>query len=410
MRFSYSVKFDTRFACYRARFWKRGGVDTTVKVPGHYWRELGFDSPSKPSDKLEKLALAWAAKDAERRDREERGELAPDKKKMTMHDVWALYRKENPRRVSEATMDRDAISFAAIERHPIEVADRRTNIGELLPEQIDDPVIVRYQNVRSAAKVRNAAGGRKDAVELTKTIRNRTVNNETDLLQRLVRFAWKWRRETGMSILVLDEVERLDDEESTQVALEPNEVRELLRVAPPLKRRMIIFGICSELREENLFGLRGEWIDWADSWLRIPAEFMKKGRSKKARELSRPLPAIAMEQLGTPRLKGYVWPAPRTGEPYTRLGLDELCAEAKIRPISEHDLRTTGNTWLHTAGVDHLTRKALMGHSLRTGDVTDLYTKVIKESMREAVAHFDGIFAQIMKAETSQVVAFVSQK
>ena len=112
-----------------------------------------------------------------------------------------------------------------------------------------------------------------------------------------------------------------------------------------------------------------------------------------------------MEQLGTPRLKGYIWPAPRTGEPYTRMGLDGLCAEAKVRPISEHDLRTTGNTWLHSHGVDHLTRKALMGHSLRTGDVTDLYTKVMKESMREAVGIFDEIFAGILKFEDAKLLS-----
>jgi hypothetical protein len=57
-----------------------------------------------------------------------------------------------------------------------------------------------------------------------------------------------------MTILILDEAECLDDEESMQIALTASEVRELLRVAPALKRRQIIFGICSEIREENLFG------------------------------------------------------------------------------------------------------------------------------------------------------------
>jgi site-specific recombinase XerD len=61
------------------------------------------------------------------------------------------------------------------------------------------------------------------------------------------------------------------------------------------------------------------------------------------------------------------------------------------------DLRTTGNTWLYNHGVDHLVRKALIGHSLRTGDVTDLYTKIMIKRMREAASVFDNIFAEILR-------------
>ena len=51
-----------------------------------------------------------------------------------------------------------------------------------------------------------------------------------------------------------------------------------------------------------------------------------------------------------------------------------------------------------------------MGHSLRSGDVTDLYTKVMKESMREAVGIFDGIFADILESEGAELVSIADRR
>jgi integrase len=389
------VFFDKKHSCYRARFWEAGVSDSKAKVPDEFWQELGIKTPTTPAPKFQQLAERWATREADRRENEEKNESVERSRKLTMREVWTLYRQENPRGVGAETIRHNAMHFAALERHTIEYRGREISIADMLPELIDEPVVVRYRNARLKAKVLNAGSGK--TVELDKTVRNRTVNNETDLLQRLVRFAWKWRSQTGMASMILDEVDRLPDQDSTMIALSEGEIGELLAVAPPLKARMIIFAICSEIREENLFGLRGEWINWAEGWLHIPAEFMKKGRSKAARALSRPLPKIAMEQLGPPRLSGYIWTNPQTGVPYTRLGLDALCEAAKIRAISEHDLRTTGNTLLANVGVDHLSRKALMGHTVKTGDVTDLYTKVSRDRLEEAVKHFDTIFARILR-------------
>jgi integrase len=396
MALKYAVKFDATKGYYRARFWESGYTDAYAKVPDEFWISLGHTPPrSEPADEkrrnlLLKLALEWASKE-----RDNRTQIARDQvrgvasKKMSIRQTFVLYQAEGRQNVAAETRLRDEVMFTTIARH--------VDVDALTPENIDEPLLTIYTNARKADKVRNRDA--EGEILLDKLVRHRTVNNEIGLLQRLARFAWRWRSKTGCDGVRLPENLRdilLPAQDSTQVALSEAQLSELLAVASPLKRRIIIFGVCSMLREENLFGLRGEWIGWNDSWLKIPPEFMKKGRSEKARELSRPLPTIAMQQLGETRLSGFIWPNKDTGLPFTRLGLATLCDTAGVPQISEHDLRTTGNTLLHTNGVDHLTRKALMGHSTKTGDVTDLYTKVMRDAMLEAVKAFDRIFARVL--------------
>lgn len=386
---NYSVRFDPKFGYYRARAWDRTtGADTYAKVPDKYWLELGLETPSKPDPKHEKLALKWAASWCNEVEAAAKNEHTGRRdRKMNLREAFGLYCERRALKLSDETIKRDRISFNAIARH--------VDVDSMTPERVDEPIIDRFAEERAddIITVRSGKGGQVRK-ELGRTVRNRTINNEIDLIQRLVKFSWKWKSETGMAALQLDEIERLPAQDSLQVALTEEAVGGILRkIDDDYRRNMIIFGITSRLREDNLLGLRGEWINWPESWLHIPAEFMKKGRRSTPSALSIPLPAIALEQLGDARLKGYIWANPETGRPYTKIsGIEKL-------GISEHDLRTTGNTWLYNHGVDHLVRKALMGHSLRTGDVTDLYTKVMNERMREAVAIYDEIFKRIMKPD-----------
>ena len=406
----YSVKFSAKHGYYRARFWESGYSDAYAKVPDEFWISLGYRPPrtlpSKEKDQLLylKLALEWASKERDRLEKDERDKArGVASKKMSIRQTFVLRQTEGRQSVADETRQRDEVMFAAIARH--------VDVDGQTPENIDEPLLTMYANARKQDRVRNR-DGKGNTIELDKRVRHRTVNNELGLLQSIARFAWRWRSKTGCDGVRLPEDLGdilLPEQDSTQVALSEAQLMELLAIASPFKRRVIIFGVCSMLREENLFGLRGEWIDWSAGWLNIPAEFMKKGRADKARPLSRPLPAIAVEQLGDARLAGYIWPNKETGQPYTRLGLEALCEEACVPAISEHDLRTTGNTLLHTNGVDHLTRKALMGHSTKTGDVTDLYTKVMRESMIEAVKVFDVIFARILKP-TLKVVQIADRR
>src|SRR5262249_19151951 len=152
-----------------------------------------------------------------------------------------------------------------------------------------------------------------------------------------------------------------EEDDSLQVALTPDEVGALLDRAAGRNRRILIYGISTMLRKTPLLGHRNEWVNGSRAWLEVPAEMMKKGRSKRRRPLSVPLSRIALEQIEARR--GLSWPNEKTGNPLTWLEdyLEGLARGASVRPFSLHDLRTTGATWLKNAGVDRLVIKALMG-------------------------------------------------
>lgn len=399
---NYSVRFDPKFGYYRARFWDRStGEDTYAKVPDRFWRELGIDTPTEPDVRYEKLALRWAAGEVAKQE-----EAAGDRHlrrnvKMTLQEVWELYQAQNPNNVGPETMTRDATNFAAIAKH---IAVKR-----VFPEDIDISDVVSYRNARREDTVRRTVG---DSVKDV-AVRNRTVNNETALIARLVTFARDWSKLTGCTSTRLAKFKRLVEQDSGQVALSERQLAALFAKAekvPQWKQDLVIVGIATRLRRENLLGLRADWIDWTEKRLVIPAEFMKKGRADAARELNIPLPEIAIAHLGSPKLRGFVWTNPDSGLPYTKVaGLERWADDAGVPQFSLHDLRTTGNTLLHVHGVDHLTRKALMGHSVRTGDVTDLYTKVIWENMQTAVAIFDQIFKRVLAAPVSNVISIADR-
>lgn len=399
---NYSVRFDPKFGYYRARFWDHAtGEDTSAKVPDAFWREMGIAPPTAPDTRHEKLALRWAAGAVQNMESAAGERHLRKNVKMTLAEVWDLYRAENPNNVSADTLARDDINFAAISKH--------LAVKRLFPEDIDISDIVTFRNARKKDTVRRTVSDEVRAIG----VRNRTVNNETDFIQRLVVFARAWAKRTGCAATKLEKFKRLPEQDSTQVALTENQLAALFARAdavPQWKQDMMIVGITTRLRRENLLQLRAEWIDWTGKRLRIPAEFMKKGRADNARELDIPLPNIAIERLGSPKLRGYIWTNPETGLPYTKIvGLEAWADVAGVPQFSMHDWRTTGNTLLYVHGVSHLTRKALMGHSVQTGDVTDLYTKVIFEEMEKAVAIYDAIFKRVLKPDV-KVLPFSAER
>lgn len=417
---SSSAKWSEKHRCYRVRFWESGISDTYAKVPDDYWptvfRAVPKTEPAKESVRADYILKAneWAATERKRRE-----QVAIDtvrgvaSTKMTIRQTFDLYQREACADLNPKTLRLDESMFrTAICRH--------IDADAYTPESIDEPMLKMYVNARKQDHVYRIDRAGK-VVDLAAKVRHRTVNDEVALLTKLARFAWNWRSKTGCDgVRLPDKLTNilLQKQNSLQVALTEEEVTALLEVASPLRRRMLIFGLATGLREGNLYGLRGEWIDWPNAMLRIPAEFMKGGR--KARDLIRPLPSIAMDQLGSPRLAGLIWPNAATGLPYTRIGLDRMCAKAKIPAISEHDMRTTLVTWLRMHKVDALVVKALVGHasaspsadcgrpgmwSFDTGDVTDLYTKVMAQSMNEANEIVDAIFRRILGPQQLRVVS-----
>jgi integrase len=303
---------------------------------------------------------------------------------LSLPELCELYFRENPRLVSDATIARDCIS--AMNLCTLVPADLR-------PDEIDEPAAVRFRNAR-----------------LADGARPRTVLNELSFLKALLKFGYDWQTVTGMRGVRFVKVPDVGVWESDGVALTKDEFRAVLRVLSDKNRRRMIFGVTTMLRRTPLLALKESWIDPERSWLSVPAEMMKKGRSRRRTPLEVPIAAWALEQTQgiEPSEDGYLWPTRTTGKPLTRVHeiFLDCVQKSGVRPFSCHDLRTTGATWLRDEGVDELIIAILLGHRSTFdrasgsfhapgGNVTRLYTRVYESAMREAVAVFDRIRLEI---------------
>lgn len=297
---------------------------------------------------------------------------------MPLAEVCNLYFQHNPRKVSAATLARDRINANNI---------CRLMPTELRPDEIDEPAVIHYRNSRESEEARP-----------------RTILNEMSFLRMVLQFGMSWRRVTGMQTVAFLHVPDVGEWDHPGVALSIEEFREVVKILSPINRRRFIFGVTTMLRRTPLLGLRDEWLDREASWLTVPREFMKKGRSKHRSPLHVPMSRWALDQVrDLSAADGYLWPNPNTGQPMT--WIDHIFKDASRRigiDFSCHDLRTTGATWLADAHVDELVIAILLGHRsqfdasrgthhFQGRNVTRGYTKVFAEALREAVAVFDDI-------------------
>jgi integrase len=309
---------------------------------------------------------------------------------LSLPQLCELYFSKNPRSVSAATIERDCITAV--------------NLCALLPahvrpDEIGEPEAVDYRNARQSDGARP-----------------RTILNELSFLRSLLRFGYKWKKVTGMQGVQLDTVPDVGEWESDGVALTKDEFKAVLRVLSETNRRRMIFGVTTMLRRTPLLAMKKAWIDRGKAWLSVPAEMMKKGRSRRRTGLEVPLSSWALEQTKDVdgNAHGYLWPARMTGTPLTRVRdiFADCVAASGVREFSCHDLRTTGATWLRDEGVDELVIAILLGHRSTYdrasgsfhapgGNVTRLYTRVYESAMREAVAVFDRIREEIDPVSTA---------
>lgn len=350
--------FDPQRLCYRVRF-RAAKFDTRRAVPKnlYLYENIPYDKQSKRG-----LAIAqeWAMKEARRMEAFVRAG-APRQGEMSLEDLYALYRARNPNQVGDATIDRND-----------EMAANLTAYFKVPPSQIDLDRATEYRNERKA--------------------RNRTIKNELSFLKHLLTWGYQARRVTGVSQLNLLTLPVIRKEPSRGIALSAEEVKEVLSYrldhGTETFRRLIVFGITTMHRLTPLMAYRHEWADKQRSWQDVPGEWMKGGRP-----LSTPLSLASVSSLGA-GARGLAFEN-FNGRPskWPLASVKSLCADTGVRYFSAHDLRRTGMTILHDAGVSKLAIKALAGHA--GGDVTDDYVRVGPDTLRDAVGVFDAFLAGI---------------
>jgi integrase len=399
LTFAIQFKFDAPYnGRYVARFWDvDDGFDTIRVVPRSFWRLRGLEEPHADTPPMFAIAMQWGANEcssvnARRMRRRTDGLATRGFAKMTLAEVWRLYKEENPKLVSSETLQRDEVNFNAVSRHIDPIT---------YPESIDMPAAVRLRNALRE-----------------EGLRWRTIRDVLDFLLRLVRFAKSYESVTGMTIVQFTAMPELEEEDAL---VQPLDEQQLGRVIEALRTigaaaernvRMVIYDTTTMLRREPLYGHRGEWADFGRQWLTVPASLMKKGRAKKARELSIPLCRTAIAQLGEEHA-GYTWPNPATSKPLTWLQDVWIvaAAAAHVEQLSLQRFRKTGATILKTAGVDDRVIGRFLGHADSTMTATPVYARVFDGLLREAAAVFDEAFERILgKKHGANVVTFGVRK
>ena len=165
-----------------------------------------------------------------------------------------------------------------------------------------------------------------------------------------------------------------------------------------IQRDLVIIGLFTGMRENEVAGLRWEEVDLPNKMLRLPASRMK---AKKAFDL--PMSDVVYNILVVRRSLGregqFVFPGYRRGQhckSYT-YALRQI-GEATGITVSPHDLRRTFLNVVEQSEISPLAHKMLVAHSTG-GDVTSGYKQLSLKDFRSAVQKVASKFAELCGME-----------
>lgn len=168
--------------------------------------------------------------------------------------------------------------------------------------------------------------------------------------------------------------------------LNKQEWERLKEVLPENLYYIVSVALLTGLRKSNVLKLKWEQIDFN---LRL-IEILKQD-NKGNKRIYKPITDALYELLLAlkPKSKGYIFPNPDTGKPYTsvRKSFNTALKKAGIEDFRFHDLRRTVGTWLLQNGVDIRVIQSLLDHS--DVRVTERYLAITPEQNVRAMTYLD---------------------
>jgi integrase len=176
--------------------------------------------------------------------------------------------------------------------------------------------------------------------------------------------------------------------------LSVEEYVKLLDVAPPHLKAFLVLAINTGMRLGELRGLKWSYVD-REKWVfRLPADLLKEKRPKVI-----PLNHhVKLTLAGLPRTLHHDFVLTYRGKPIINEGgvkdsFKMACRRAGIKHGRDvidglifHDLRRTVKTNMVNAGVDHVHRDVILGHSLHGMDIH--YMAPSEEDLHRAMARY----------------------
>ncbi|HKX26852.1 MAG TPA: site-specific integrase [Blastocatellia bacterium] len=150
-------------------------------------------------------------------------------------------------------------------------------------------------------------------------------------------------------------------------------------------RPIVILGLYTGMRLSEVLGLKREWIDLNQRELALPGSLTKNRKSRTIQLNQEALNALVMALQAHQDAK---WVFPKTPGSGFTVGhisqvISKACDQIGLPDATMHATRRTFNTRLIERNINPLHVKELMGHS--RVDMTDHYTNLSRESLREAV-------------------------
>jgi integrase len=222
-----------------------------------------------------------------------------------------------------------------------------------------------------------------------------TVNRETALLKHMFNMAERWGLYPGTNPVRW--VKFLPEDNLQFRTLSEDEERRLLAASPPYLRELILFALNIGLRCGDILDLKWEEVDLEQKRIEL---IMGKTR----RRLEVPLNDNAFAILeGKQAVKHgpYVFYSPVSGDRFSDLkaGIKAALKRADLSGITWHTFRHTFASRLTRSGVDLVTVKELLGHSVIT--TTMRYAHSNHETKARAVATLK---------RSDKIVTFVPRK
>lgn len=210
-----------------------------------------------------------------------------------------------------------------------------------------------------------------------------------DLLQRPARFGQSFRKPSAKTL-------RLDRAKKGPRVFSAAEIHQLLALARPNIKAMILLAINAGLGNHDVGGLRWCHVDTRTGWLDYPRP--KTGMPRRAFLWKATIKAIRDSVDGAPvkqmpgdpvfhTRKGHAWAKATRANPLSREFANLLKAAGIARPgLGFYALRHTFET-VAGASRDQVAVDAVMGHAPRAGDMSAVYREGIDDDRLKAIAN-----------------------
>lgn len=226
--------------------------------------------------------------------------------------------------------------------------------------------------------------------DIVRPRKRRTVWRYLEIVGRVLRFSMNdWRDDKNQPYLAAAPTFKIDDiPDDTRVphAITWTQHKKFLKLLAPHNQRLYLFDVNTGLRDREITSLRHEWIhniEGVGLVAVIPATWdgepiTKGGRYDRVMPLNRVARSVYEECKDDHPEFVFTF----RGEPITRVvntswNASRIAMHEKDPAFPDdlrfHDVRHTFGHRLKEAGVDELTRKALLGH--KSSDITEHYSQ-----------------------------------